>query len=112
MDSAPLSEGVLRVTLADLARLNRYFGGYRIVIRQFERWSMRWPAGASVSVLDVGAGGGDVLLALEAWARSRGYDLRITGIDSTPVIVTLAREKIAGRPRLEIIQADLFDFAR
>jgi len=59
LDHAPPEEA--RQSLADLKRINRYFGGFRILgqmVGQFAR------PGDAFSLLDVGAGGGDSGAAL------------------------------------------------
>jgi SAM-dependent methyltransferase len=63
-----------RLNLKDLARINRYFGGYRILknlIGQFAR------TGESFSVLDVGAASGDMGRAL----REKYPHAAVTSLD-------------------------------
>lgn len=111
MDSAPLGEAELTVTLDRLARINRRFGGYAPILARAREWSRSWTAGKPVTVLDVGTGGADLPLALSAWARARGFDLRVTAIDPVPVIAAIARRNAAADARVEVLETDLFALA-
>lgn len=111
MDSEPLADGEMRRTLRFLERTNRYLGGDSLVFSYLDAWSRHWPGGRPVSVLDVGTGGADLPVRLVRWARRRGFDLRVTGIDSTPSIARIARESTRAYPEIEIVEADLRSFA-
>ena len=54
-----------------------------------------------VSILDLGCGTGNHALIL----AKRGY--RVTGIDSSPAMLRVARRKAQGRPNLAFVRADM-----
>ncbi|MBI3548867.1 MAG: methyltransferase domain-containing protein [Elusimicrobia bacterium] len=112
MDTVELAEPELRDTLAFLQWLNRWFGGCAVVLRHLSEWSARWPQGRPVTILDVGTGSADIPLRILRWAKDKGFDVRVTAIDSTPAIARLARESAAGARNLEIVESDLSSFAR
>src|SRR3954453_1813034 len=67
----PCSRNVLRACLRDLARVNRWFLGYRPVLEFLESMrSQKW--NGPLRILDVGCGYGDALRRVERWARERG----------------------------------------
>jgi 2-polyprenyl-3-methyl-5-hydroxy-6-metoxy-1,4-benzoquinol methylase len=101
MDRPGHGPDVLRQNLRDLERCNRWLGGVRLTRRGLERVlaAARVPVGSTVSVVDVGTGGGDIPRALLHWALRRGYDLRLVATDVSPEILVVARSvPCAGRP--------------
>jgi SAM-dependent methyltransferase len=58
-------------------------------------------------VLDVGCGGGDTARRLREWGRSRGLDVRVTGIDLSPSAIAYARRRHGG-DEVEFRVQDLF----
>lgn len=73
LDTSTLDRVTARATLADIARSNRLFGGRAAVVWGVARLLDGDVSGRSLTVADVGAGAGDVLLALgHALARSGG----------------------------------------
>ena len=105
MDDASATEAEFSAALADLERINRMSLAYRPVLR----WLDRVVAGSGaqrLSVLDVGAGGGDMLEAVAAWGEKRGVALDLAGLDRSP----WAGRHAAARNRPgRWITADLFD---
>ena len=105
MDAADATEPAFAGALRDLARINRMSLAYRPTLRWLDRLVARTGA-RRLSVLDVGAGGGDMLLQVAAWARRRGVAVALTGLDRSPWSASYATA--AGVPA-EWITCDLFD---
>jgi len=74
-----------------LSFVNRRLGGTRATLAQFDSFSRSWTPGERISVLDVASGAADVPRALIAWARARGFDLRVTALDVSPRALAYAR---------------------
>ena len=107
MDEADATEPAFAGALRDLARINRMSLAYRPTLRWLDRVVARTGA-RRLSVLDVGAGGGDMLAQVAAWGARRGVGVALTGLDRSPWSATYAGS--AGVPA-EWITADLFDLA-
>jgi 2-polyprenyl-3-methyl-5-hydroxy-6-metoxy-1,4-benzoquinol methylase len=105
MDDASATEAEFSAALADLERINRMSLAYPPVLRWLDRLAARTGA-ARLSVLDVGAGGGDMLEAIAAWGEERGVALDLAGLDRSPWAGRHAAAR--GRPG-RWITADLFD---
>jgi len=88
LDHAPPE--VASASLHDLARINRYLGGYLVVRKMFARLVQ---PGDSFSVLDVGAASGDMGAAIR-----RSFPLaRVTSLDyKTTHLAQAADPKLAG----------------
>jgi hypothetical protein len=93
---APRSEldGALRFIRA----INRRLGGISALLSSLSAWSHNWPKDRPITLLDVGTGSADIPVAARRWAITRGYDLRILGVDSHSMTLELASEYIAAQP--------------
>ncbi len=92
LDDRGLAPAVALRSLADIRRCNRLFGGTAVVLHALRPTLIHAAAqGASLSLLDVGTGMGDIPAAAQALARHVGADLRTTGLEWTAPIARAAR---------------------
>jgi SAM-dependent methyltransferase len=70
-------------SLADIERLNSWFGGHALTLRHVARALERLPRGRPVRILDVGAGAGHLAIRLVRWARRAGRPIRVIALDHT-----------------------------
>jgi 2-polyprenyl-3-methyl-5-hydroxy-6-metoxy-1,4-benzoquinol methylase len=96
-------------SLADVARLNGFFGGRLITLRQVKRLLARLPSDRAITILDVGTGGADVPMALVRWARGAGRRLRVLALDRDRPTLEIARRAVAGYPDIVLLQGDALD---
>lgn len=88
--------------LADIRKLNRWFGASRLCVDMVSSVT----AGAtSISLLDVATGSADIPLAISDWASSRAIQLRIVASDVSSEVLLEAR-KIVGQRDIILEQAD------
>jgi 2-polyprenyl-3-methyl-5-hydroxy-6-metoxy-1,4-benzoquinol methylase len=98
LDDPHADPHAVRAELRDIARLNAWFGGRRAVIAELEplfrngtgeggrgKRASRW------TLLDVGAGCGDIALAARSAARRHGIDLRLVGLELNPTAARMAQ---------------------
>jgi len=104
MDDAGQTEAAFRTALRNLAWLTRVTFGYAPTLRYLDRVVAQTGA-RSLSILDVGAGGGDMLRRIAAWGERRGITLALTGCDLSPWAESHARAE--GTPA-EWITGDVF----
>jgi SAM-dependent methyltransferase len=110
MDSSTTSAADYARCLSDLAKVNRVTFTHRPTLRWLTRATRDLPPGASVSILDVACGGGDLLRAIHHWAVHRDLVAALEGIDLNPraaqvaAAATPAGMEIAGRT------GDLFEY--
>lgn len=105
MDDPGQSEADFSAALADLERINRITFAYAPLTRFLDRL-VREGGLTSLSLLDVGAGGGDGLRAVAAWGARRGVALDLWGLDRSPWAECHALAR--GTPA-RWITSDLFD---
>jgi 2-polyprenyl-3-methyl-5-hydroxy-6-metoxy-1,4-benzoquinol methylase len=78
MDDPALGAETYHAVLADLAKVNRVTFAHRPTLAFLGRAIGNRK---SFSLLDVGFGDGDMLRAIAAWAKRRGIEAELTGID-------------------------------
>jgi SAM-dependent methyltransferase len=90
-DPAALPAEVRR-SLRHIAVANRWFGGAAAVRFGLTRALRGLPRGATLTLLDVGTGLGDLPCMAVRWAAKRGFVLRTVGLERHPAAARLARE--------------------
>lgn len=96
MDQPAPDPALLAESLSDLAWLNRYLGGTATVVHQIRELLRDYSGrGRSLQVLDVGAGGGDILLSLARWCERRGLSFDGVGLDLGMETVRIAATNCA-----------------
>lgn len=113
MDDPAADRGQLDRALGYIRAVNKRLGGVRALIGRLERWCQRWPTDRPITLLDIGTGSADLPLETVRWARRRGFDVRVTGIDVHATTLELAREHIGREPdlaeRIELVRADALE---
>ncbi|WP_029032862.1 methyltransferase domain-containing protein [Salinarimonas rosea] len=90
MDDPAVDAVTLAACYADLAGVTTLTLGRRPVLDLVAR-AARLVPGRRLVVRDLGCGGGDTLRALAAFARRRGLDLALEGVDRSPAAIDAAR---------------------
>lgn len=105
----PCSREVMEACLRDLARVNRWFLGYRPLLDWLETIHSRAPR-VCLRILDVGCGYGDGLRRIERWARERKIAVELTGIDVNPDIIAIASQASPPDSAIQWTAADVFQY--
>lgn len=87
-------------SLRELSRINARLGGDRPLRRHLR--DLR--DAPSLSLLDVGGGGGDVPVRLRAWARAGGGRWRAVVLDRHPILTGMARRRV--RDQADVVRGD------
>jgi 2-polyprenyl-3-methyl-5-hydroxy-6-metoxy-1,4-benzoquinol methylase len=100
-DDIPFAD--IKKNMQELDFINTWLGGHDITIKGF-----RTLAGnrKKISVCEIGCGGGDNLKAIYRWAKKKGIDLEIMGIDIKLACIDFARENCAEIPNASWICSD------
>lgn len=94
------------VCLKELNVINTWLGGHRITVEGLKRLL---PAGhQSLSVVEIGCGGGDNLKAIHAWnaKAKKPLDIHYTGIDLNKACIDFARENCRELSSADFIHSD------
>ena len=106
MDADDLPADVYAAVLRDLAQVNSVTLARRSTLAFLAR-ALR--GRQSFSLLDVGFGDGDMLRAIARWAKRRGIEARLTGIDLNPNSAPAARAR--SDDRIDYRTGDYADLA-
>jgi len=93
-------------SLADIDRLNAWFGGHALSLRGLGRVAARLGPPGSVAVLDVGGGTGAFAARVARWARRAGRRARVVVVERDAATLALARRVSAAYPEVVLIRAD------
>lgn len=105
MDDPGVALDELSANLRDLGRVNRLFGGTRVILHHL-RTIARRAQSKGIEILDVATGGADIPVAIVRWARRRGYRIRVVGVDQNPHVLRVARERIREYPEISLEHRD------
>jgi 2-polyprenyl-3-methyl-5-hydroxy-6-metoxy-1,4-benzoquinol methylase len=105
MDDPGQSEADFAAALDGLELMNRLTFGHAPLVALLRRVAQETGA-RRLSVLDVGAGGGDALRAVARWGEREGVELDLWGLDRSPWAERFA---MARGTKAGWITADLFD---
>lgn len=94
MDQPSADPALLAESLNDLAWMNRYLGVTAGIIHQVGKL-LNGELPARVSVVDVGAGGGDVLASLGEWFGRRGVGFDGAAVDRGQTTARMAVDRLA-----------------
>jgi SAM-dependent methyltransferase len=106
----PCSREEMRACLEDLSKLNRWFLGYRPILRWLDSLQLQ-KSSTPLNLIDAGCGYGDTLRRIEAWAQERRISLNLTGCDLNPDAVAIAAEASSSTSKIHWVSADIFRYA-
>ncbi len=105
LDEASYEE--VRESLQDVATVNRYLSGYRVLLHHVEPFLRAHKVDRPFTVLDAATGSADQPIALVKLARHLRVPIHITAIDINAKMLKLAEEEIASFPEIRLVQCDI-----
>lgn len=111
IDDPDADPRLIEDALVFMARVNRHLGGTRVVRRFIADELRRTTGGGTLRVLDIGAGGCDIPLAVSRWARRHRRDVRFTCLENHRHAVAFARRQLdrARDSAVELVAEDIFE---
>jgi SAM-dependent methyltransferase len=111
MDDENVDIGTYERCLVELDFINRLTLTHRPTLRWLAEATKALPVGATLSVLDVAYGHGDLLRAIGRWADQRGLKARLSGIDLNPRSAAAARDATPSWIPIDYRTGDVFSYA-
>ena len=105
LDEAPYEE--VRDSLNDVATVNRYLSGYRVLLHHVEKFLKEHQLDRPFTVLDAATGSADQPVALVRLARRLGVSIQITAIDINSKMLKMAKDEICEYPEIRLVQCDV-----
>ena len=88
-DNIPFAD--IRQNMQELDIINTYLGGHAITIDGFKRLIKNRK---TITVCEIGCGGGDNLSAICRWCGKQGIDVQLTGIDYNKDCIAVAANRL------------------
>ncbi|AWP27932.1 chalcone and stilbene synthase domain protein [Paenibacillus vortex V453] len=107
MDDFSMGGEELSEALQHLRRLNKIFAAPGPTLAGVEKLWKTMGSPGTLSVLDVGAGSGDVNQKLLQWSDQQGIELKITLVDMTEEACDEAKQLFRDEPRVDVRRADV-----
>ena len=105
MDDLNAPEKELWQNLRELEVVNNLLGGYKLIFNALKEIELT----GSTSIIDVGSGGGDTLIAIANWANSHNLNFKLTGIDLNPIMTRYAATNSQEYPEISYRTNNIFD---
>lgn len=108
MDDLNSSGEVIDQTLYELDEINKKLGGNQVTIDGIKRLLLKNPPFRKLTIVDIGCGGGDILIEIAKWANKRRLDFELIGIDANPNIIEFARKNASSYPQIRFEVLNIF----
>ncbi|HSI90539.1 MAG TPA: methyltransferase domain-containing protein [Adhaeribacter sp.] len=112
MDDLDLVGEDLKKNLDELEFINYWLGGHKVVTSALNQLLPRLrQLNRPVTIADMGCGGGDTLRQVAKWARKKGLEVNLTGIDANAFMLQYARSRNQDFPEINLQQHNIFSEA-
>jgi SAM-dependent methyltransferase len=112
MDTEPVAFADFHECLQELEVINICTLAYRPTLRWLKEMLKRTKPGETVSVLDVGSGGGDMLRRIWKLLRRSGLDAELAGVDLNPWSKQSAEQSTPPEMHIAYETSDILSFDR
>jgi ubiquinone/menaquinone biosynthesis C-methylase UbiE len=92
-------------SLIDLRRINRYFGGRKVIVQAIEACLKRTGA-ERISLLDVGTGSADLPMAVAESCRNLEIQTFVAAVDLSERNLRIARTRLGVGPEIHFVRAN------
>jgi len=107
MDDLQHEGDIIDKTLRELEIINRLLGGNKVTINGVSRLLKSKPT-KTITIADLGCGGGDIMKLVANWGRKNKIQLKLTGIDANPNIVAYAQKNTSSYPEIDYQAVNIF----
>ena len=87
MDDFSIEGEVLHDTLDKLAGINKWLGGNKVTLQGVKQLLRNHPKEKSVTIVDLGCGGGDILRDIAVFGTKNGFTLELICVDANPHVL-------------------------
>ena len=108
MDDFAMEGEILRDALDKIASINKLLGGNKVTLDGVKKLLRGVDRKLNISILDVGCGNGDMLRMLADFAKIRGYNFTLYGIDANAFTVKHAASLSTGYTNISYHCEDIF----
>lgn len=107
MDNFLMEGEMLRESLDKIAAVNRRLGGNNVTINGLKYLLKDETEGSTISIIDLGCGGGDMLRTVADYGRKHKYNFKLIGIDANEYTINYARNISTTYPEITYLKMDV-----
>lgn len=93
LDDGNIPFADIQLNMQELNTINTYLGGHAITISGIKQILKTFNSTKSVTICEIGCGGGDNLKAIEKWCSANSVKVILTGIDIKSECITFAQQQ-------------------
>ncbi|MTI20421.1 methyltransferase domain-containing protein [Fulvivirga sp. RKSG066] len=107
MDDLNSGGPVMDQTLKELEFINKWLGGNYVTLDGLNQLIPNHQD-STISILDIGCGGGDMLKLMAQWAKKRKLTVKLIGVDANPHVIKFAKNNTKDYPEIEYSTLNIF----
>jgi 2-polyprenyl-3-methyl-5-hydroxy-6-metoxy-1,4-benzoquinol methylase len=108
MDDFDLEGDALKIALDKIAKINQLLGGNQLTLKGVEKLLKKVSDSASITIVDVGCGNGDMLRKLADFGLQNNLNLELIGVDANNYTVNYAIDLSVKYPNIKYRCEDIF----
>ncbi len=108
MDDFSLTGHVLDNTLDTLAKINKWLGGNAVVLSGLKTMLKHQSKENTITIVDLGCGGGDMLRLIADYGRKHGYFFKLIGIDANSYTIAHAKQRSQKYSEISFLTQNIF----
>lgn len=94
MDQPNISTVQMHGVMRELVVINQLLGGYAATFAGLKPILKASKPGETITIADIGCGGGDTLLQVAQWANKQGLKLKLIGVDLSQDAIAYAQQHV------------------
>ncbi|AUC83030.1 methyltransferase domain-containing protein [Lacinutrix sp. Bg11-31] len=108
MDNLDYNGPILHDALDKLAKINQWLGGNIVTINGLKKALKNQTKTETITIVDLGCGGGDILREISAFGNKRNYNFQLIGLDANPYTVSYADSLSQNYNNIQFKVIDIF----
>lgn len=108
MDDFSIDGDLLHDALDKLATINTWLGGNGVTIDGLKILLKEQPKDKTITIIDLGCGGGDILRVVARFGKKEGYDFELIGIDANEHAIHYATKLSSKYENIRFLNYDVF----
>ena len=108
MDDFSIQGDLLRDTLDQLGRINKWLGGNKITLGGIKILLKNQCKNRTITIVDIGCGHGDMLRQVAEFGRANGYQFKLMGIDANKDAIAYANQLSQPYEEIVYLSGDIF----
>lgn len=109
MDDFAMEGEILRDALDKIASINQLLGGNKVTLDGVKKLTGSKPKDELIRITDIGCGNGDMLRTLAGYAKRKGLNFILKGIDANRFTIDHAKSLSGNYPNITYDCSDIFE---